>query len=53
MPMRDNALPIGQNPVLFDVLRDYGMVSDIFDAWTTMDWPIGAERLVKDWKIGP
>ena len=29
--MRDNALPIGHNPVLFDVLRDYGMVSDIFD----------------------
>ena len=31
VPMRDNALPIGHNPVLFDVLRDYGMVSDIFD----------------------
>ena len=22
VPMRDNALPIGHNPVLFDVLRD-------------------------------
>ena len=32
VPMRDNALRIGHNPVLFDVLRDDGMVSDIFDA---------------------
>ena len=45
--MRADEAPIGDNPVLIDLRR-----GKIFDAWTTMDWPIGAERLVKDWKIG-
>ena len=49
--MRADELPIGDNPVLIDLWRGH-LVSKIFDAWTTMDWPIGAERLVKDWKIG-
>ena len=29
------------------------LVSVISDAWTPMDWPIVAERVVKDWRIGP
>ena len=49
VPMRDNALPIGHNPVLFDVLRDYGMVSDIFDGDGLADQSrIG--MLVRDWQ---